>query len=206
MEIRDKVAIVTGGGRGIGRTTALSLAREGARAVALVDVNEAVLAEAAEEVKKAGAEALPITCDVGDLESLREMFVRVEGACGRIDILHNNAGIGEGSTDWPDVPPERAGAIVDVNLRGVVLGTRLALDPMRRAGGGVVVNTASGAAFAPLPPQAVYAATKAAVVHFTKACAASSGKSAFSKHSAALRWIPACSYISAATLKLLALE
>ena len=171
MEIQDKVAIVTGAARGIGRATAVALAEAGARAVALVDVNEAALAESAAEVSKAGAEALPVACDVSDLESLRGMFARVEGAYGRLDILHNNAGIGEGATDWPDVSPERASAIIDVNLRGVVLGTRLALEPMQRGGGGVVVNTSSGGAFLPLPPQAVYVATKAAVVHFTRSCA-----------------------------------
>jgi len=57
-----------------------------------------------------------------------------------------------------------------VNLRGVILGTRLALEPMRRSGGGAVVNTASGGAFVPLPPQAVYVATKAGIVHFTRSC------------------------------------
>lgn len=171
MELSDKVAVVTGAARGIGRATATSLARAGARAVALVDVNEAALADAILEVSKAGAEPLPLACDVSDLASLQAMFARVDAEYGRLDVLHNNAGIGEGATDWPDVPPERAGAIIDVNLRGVVLGTRLALEPMQRSGGGVVVNTASGAAFMPLPPQAVYAATKAAVVHFTKACA-----------------------------------
>ena len=71
---------------------------------------------------------------------------------------------------WPQVDPERCAAIVDVNLRGVVLGTQLALEPMQRSGGGVIVNTSSGAAFMPLPPQAVYAATKAGVVHFTRSC------------------------------------
>jgi len=171
VEIRDKVAIVTGAARGIGRTTARSLAEAGARAVALVDVKEAALAETAAEVSKAGAKALPLACDVGDLASLRAMFGRVEETCGRLDILHNNAGIGEGDTDWPEVSPERAAAIIDVNLRGVVLGTRLALEPMQRSGGGVVVNTSSGGAFMPLPPQAVYVATKAAVVHFTRSCA-----------------------------------
>ncbi len=170
MVIQDKVAMVTGAARGIGRASAVALDEAGARAVALVDVNEVALAESVADVAKASAEALPLVCDVSDLESLRRMFGRVEAVYGSLDILHNNAGIGEGATDWPDVSPERASAIIDVNLRGVVLGTRLALEPMQRSGGGVVVNTASGGAFMPLPPQAVYVATKAAVVHFTRSC------------------------------------
>ena len=85
-------------------------------------------------------------------------------------MLHNNAGRGEGPPDWPDIAPERAAAIVDINLRGGVLGTQLALPLMKRGGGGAIVHTASGAAYIPVPPQAVYAATKAGIVQFTKSC------------------------------------
>ena len=108
--------------------------------------------------------------DVSSLEELRALFADTETRFGRLDVLHNNAGLGEGPPDWPGIDSERALAICDVNLRAVVLGTQLALGPMQRSGGGVVVNTASGAAFVALPPQAVYAATKAGVVHFTRSC------------------------------------
>ena len=170
MEIQDTVAIVTGAARGIGRATAVALAQAGARGVALVDVKEPELAESAEQVRAAGAQALPLVCDVGSLEALREMFARVDAEFGRLDVLHNNAGLGEGPPDWPEIAPERAAAIVDINLRGVVLGTQLALPLMKRGGGGAIVHTASGAAFIPVPPQAVYAGTKAGVVQFTKSC------------------------------------
>jgi len=170
MEIQDTVAIVTGAARGIGRATAVALARAGARGVALVDVKEPELAESAEQVRAAGAQALPLVCDVGSLEALREMFARVDAEFGRLDVLHNNAGLGEGPPDWPEIAPERAAAIVDINLRGVVLGTQLALPLMKRGGGGAIVHTASGAAFIPVPPQAVYAGTKAGIVQFTKSC------------------------------------
>ena len=103
--------------------------------------------------------------------SRQRVFGETQDRFGRLDILHNNAGIGEGPGDWPAVSPERTASIIDVNLRGVVLGTRLALEPMQQGGGGVVINTASGGAFIPLPPQAVYVATKAGVVHFTRSCA-----------------------------------
>ena len=168
MEIQDRVAIVTGAATGIGRATAIALAREGARGVVLADV--ASLEESAEAVGEAGAQALPVTTDVADLASMRDLFEQTERAFGRLDVVFNNAGIGEGTAVWPDVEAERCAAIVNVNLAGVVLGTQLAVEPMRRSGGGVVVNTASGAAHVPLPPQAVYAATKAGVVHFTRSC------------------------------------
>ena len=170
MELEDRVAIVTGAARGIGRATAVALAKAGARGVALADLKEPELAETAKLVSEAGAEPLALATDVGDLASLRALVAETEAAFGRLDVLHNNAGLGEGPGDWPALASERAAAIVDVNLRGVVLGTQLALPLMSRSGGGAVVNTASGAAFVPLPPQAVYAATKAGVVHFTKSC------------------------------------
>jgi len=170
MEIEDRVAIVTGAARGIGRATAIALAEAGARGVVLVDLKAAELKESEELVSETGAQTLALEVDVSDLDSLRGMFDATESRFGRLDILHNNAGIGEGSGDWPAVSPERVAAIIGVNLAGVALGTRLAIEPMQRSGGGVIVNTASGGAFIPLPPQAVYVATKAGVVHFTRSC------------------------------------
>jgi len=171
VEIEGKVAIVTGAARGIGRATAIALAGAGARAVVLADVRSELLEESAERVRRAGAESIAVETDVSQVEDLRRLIGETEDRFEGLHILHNNAGLGEGATDWPDVPTERAMAIVDVNLRGVIVGTQLALEPMRRSGGGAIVNTSSGGAFMPLPPQAVYVATKAGVVHFTRSCA-----------------------------------
>lgn len=170
MDIDGKIAIVTGAARGIGRATAIALASEGARAVVLADLRATLSQETADLVRSAGAEPLVLETDVSQLDALRRLFTETEERFGGLHILHNNAGIGEGGTDWPEVRTERAVAIIDVNLRGVIVGTQLALEPMRRSGGGAVVNTASGGAFMPLPPQAVYVATKAGVVHFTRSC------------------------------------
>ncbi len=164
------MAVVTGAARGIGRATAVALALAGARAVVLADVRASLSEETAERVRAAGAEALPLETDVTDVIALRRLFAETEQRFGALHILHNNAGIGEGASEWPDVPTDRVAAIVDVNLRAVILGTQFALEPMRRSGGGAIVNTASGGAFVPLPPQAVYVATKAGVVHFTRSC------------------------------------
>lgn len=170
MDINDKVAIVTGAARGIGRATAVALARAGARAVVLADLRQSLSQETADLVRAEGAEALALETDVSDLASLRRLIEETEKRFGALHILHNNAGIGEGAHMWPEVPIDRVAAIIDVNLRGVILGTQLALEPIKRSGGGAVVNTSSGGAFLPLPPQAVYVATKAGVVHFTKSC------------------------------------
>lgn len=172
MDLNDKIAAVTGAASGIGRATAIALARAGARAVVLVDMNEAGLKESCKRVEAAGAEAMISVTDVSDLAALGALFRDIESRYGALHVLHNNAAIGEGPPDWPGIDPGRSAAIVDINLRGVVLGTQLALDLMQRSGGGCIVNTASGAAFIPLPPQAVYAATKAGVVHFTRSCEA----------------------------------
>lgn len=171
MDVQDCVALVTGSASGIGRATAVALARAGARAVVLADLVGSDLDESAARVRDAGAEPLAMVTDVADLGSLRALFDATLRRFGRLDVLHNNAGMGEGASTWPDVAPERCASIVDVNLRGVILGTQLALGPMKQSGGGVVVQTASGAGLMPLPEQAVYAATKAGVIHFTRSCA-----------------------------------
>jgi 3-oxoacyl-[acyl-carrier protein] reductase len=171
MEIRDQVAVVTGAAMGIGRATALALARAGARGVALADVEREALDETAAQVEAAGSKALAVPTDVRDAAQWERLFDRVEAWLGAPRILHNNAGVATGTPTWPDISPERIELLLDVNLKGVILGTRLALPRMQAAGGGVIVQTASIAAHAPLAPEAVYCATKAGVVMFTRACA-----------------------------------
>jgi NAD(P)-dependent dehydrogenase (short-subunit alcohol dehydrogenase family) len=171
VEIEGRIAVVTGAARGIGRATAVALARAGARGVGLADVDLAGLAETGAQVEKAGAAALVVPTDVARADALERLFRRVESDLGAFTLLHNNAGINGGEPAWPGTPVERIEAMLAVNLGGVILGTRLALPRMQQAGGGAIVNTASQAGHVPLPPDAVYAASKAGVEMFTRSCA-----------------------------------
>lgn len=172
MEIRGKVALVTGAGSGIGRACAERLAREGAKVV-VADVDRAGGEETVRRIAAAGGEAAFVQGDVGTPEGVAEMFRAAKRAFGRLDIVHNNAGIMTGDTPgWPDAPLEKLHRVMSVNAAGVVMGTREAVAAFREHGeGGVVVNTASIAGLGPLPFDPVYAASKAAVIHFTKSCA-----------------------------------
>ena len=171
VELVGRVAIVTGAAAGIGRAPAVALARAGVRGVALADVDLHGLAETGAQVESAGAEALVVPTDVSRADALERLFARAESDLGTFQILHSNAGLTGGEPAWPDTPVERIESLVAVNLGGVILGTRLALPRMRAAGGGAIVNTASIAGHTPLPPDAVYAATKAGVEMFTRSCA-----------------------------------
>jgi len=99
LDVQDKVAIVTGAARGIGRATAIALAEAGARAVVLADVKRALSLESAELVRAKGAEALALETDVSRLDSIRHLMEETETRFGGLHILHNNAGIGEGADD-----------------------------------------------------------------------------------------------------------
>lgn len=170
MQIEKRVAIVTGAASGIGRATAIALARAGAAGVALADVDEAGLEVTATAVRDAGASALPLTTDVRKAAALERLFGETAAKLGDFTILHNNAGLPTGVPTWPEMPIAKIEALVDVNLTAVILGTRLALGPMQAAGGGVIINTASIAGHTSLPPEAAYCATKAGVEMFTRCC------------------------------------
>jgi 15-hydroxyprostaglandin dehydrogenase (NAD) len=170
MEIEGKVAVVTGGGSGIGRAAVLAFAAAGA-AVLVADVDEGGGSETVGLVEDGGGRAVFVRTDVSEARSLEAMFAAAERDLGGVDIVHNNAGLVSGEPIWPDITPETLMRVMAVNLGGVVLGTRLAIDPLRRRGGGAIVNTASMAALYPLVQDPIYSATKAGVAMFTRACA-----------------------------------
>ncbi|WP_158085884.1 SDR family NAD(P)-dependent oxidoreductase [Mycobacterium arosiense] len=165
-----KVALITGGGSGIGRASACAMARAGIRAVAVLDIDSESSQETMRLVVDGGAQALPITCDVGDPEALADAFAAVEREYGGIDLVLNNAGLVGGPPTWPDTPLARAETMIRVNLGGVVYGTQLGVAAMRRRGGGAIVNTASIGGFIPSPDDAVYVATKAGVIMLSRSC------------------------------------
>lgn len=167
MDINGKTAIVTGSAGGIGRASAVMLAARGAADVALVDVNEAGLAETAKLVEAAGALASVHKLDLSDIAATEAWF-RAHGA---VDILHNNAGVVSGLPQFPDVDAARIRWIIDVNITSLVAATQIAVQAMRQRGGGVIVNTVSTVALGTGFYDAMYATTKAAVMMFTRCCA-----------------------------------
>jgi 2-hydroxycyclohexanecarboxyl-CoA dehydrogenase len=165
-----QVAIVTGGGRGIGRGIALALAAEGAD-VAVLDVDLATAEATAAELRAAGRRALGLAADVTDLEQVEAATSRVTAELGRLDVLVNNAG-------WTPNEPFAGSApatwrrIVDVNYVGVLNCTRAALAAMLPRKAGRIVSIASDAGRVGTPREAVYAGAKAAIVGFSKSLAA----------------------------------
>jgi NAD(P)-dependent dehydrogenase (short-subunit alcohol dehydrogenase family) len=170
MEIAGKVAVITGGGSGIGRATAGRLASEGARVVvADFDLNGAD--ETVARIDQAGGTAVAFRADVARPADVAAMLECAERHFGGLDILHNNAGITTGDPGYPDAGLEQWQRVLDVNLRAVILGTQLALPLLRRRRGGCIVHTSSIAGLVGWAPDPIYAATKAAIVLFTQSMA-----------------------------------
>lgn len=170
MDIRNRVAIVTGAAAGIGRATALALADHGAGGVALIDVDGDGLVQTAEAVAGKGATTLPLQIDVTDVAALQEMYDTVYQSFQRIDIVFNNAGIVSGPPPFPDTDLRRIQQVVDIDLSSIILSSTLAIRHMREHGGGVIVNTASTGGLNPYLADAPYAAAKAGVIMFSRSC------------------------------------
>jgi 3-oxoacyl-[acyl-carrier protein] reductase len=170
QHLKDKVALVTGASRGIGKATALALATEGAKVV----VNYASSSNAADEVVKeiieAGGEAIALQADVSQLEQVDNLIKQTLDKFGRIDILVNNAGITRDSL-LLRMKPEEWQAVIDLNLTGVFLCTRAVSKIMLKQKAGRIINITSVAGQMGNPGQANYSAAKAGVIGFTKTVA-----------------------------------
>jgi NAD(P)-dependent dehydrogenase (short-subunit alcohol dehydrogenase family) len=170
MDIAGKVAVVTGAASGIGRGIARSLAERGA-SVLVADVDEDGARACVGDIEAARGRAVSCHTDVTRTEDLVAMLDAAADHFGGFDILVNNAGIVCGEPLWPRTDPAVLARQVAVNLTAVIVGTRLAVEPLQRRGGGAVVNTASIGALLPLGDEPGYSATKAGVLMFTRACA-----------------------------------
>ena len=171
MEISGKNALVTGAAHGIGEATALMLAERGAAKIVIADVDAQGLESVAAAVKAAGAEPIVKTADLSKPEAVIGLFEAAEAETGGLDIVHNNAGIMSGTPEFPDTVMEKMIAVIQINLLAMMVGTRIAVEQMRkRNAAGVIINTASVAAFAPMPADPAYSTSKAGIVNFTQSC------------------------------------
>jgi NAD(P)-dependent dehydrogenase (short-subunit alcohol dehydrogenase family) len=170
MNVSGKVAIITGAGSGIGRATALLLARERA-SIVVADYNEAGAKETVAQIEAAGGKAAAIKTNVAQPADLDAMFAFAEKTYGGFDILYNNAGVGTGQPRWPDCSEEQWRRTVEIDLSAVIEGTRQAIPLLRKRGGGVIISTASLAGLFGYQADPVYAAAKHGVVGLTRALA-----------------------------------
>lgn len=169
MELKGQIAIVTGGGRGIGRAVALALAREGADIV-IAELDQAGAKRTAEEVGALGRRSLATTTDVTSGADLRAMVDRAKAEFGRIDILINNAGIYRAAATL-DVTEDHWDAIMNINAKAVFFATQAVLPTMMAQKSGAIVNLASMAGKIGSTTNLPYNASKAAVVSMTKSLA-----------------------------------
>ncbi|MFC9468373.1 SDR family NAD(P)-dependent oxidoreductase [Streptomyces coelicoflavus] len=174
--LKDKVAVVTGAGSGIGRAAAQLMSREGARVV-VADFDTAAAAETAALIDKAGGRALPVTVDVTDEGSIVDMIAATVGEFGGLHVLCNHVGGTNPRTDLDvlRMDMDEFHRAVSRNVTSTLLGSRHAIPHMIRAGGGSIINTASVAALVGDVLQTSYGAVKAAVVSITKSTAVQYG-------------------------------
>jgi len=176
MRLEGKVALITGGGAGIGRATVELFAREGAKLV-IAELNEATGQAALEAAQSAGAEAVFVPTDVSSEESMQALVDKAIATYGKIDILHNNAG-GSTSNDGPihKVSNDEFWLKMKVDVFGTWLGCRLVIPHMIEAGGGSIINMTSVNAIIGVKNRNAYAVAKGAVSSLTRALAVQYGQ------------------------------
>ena len=169
MRLKDKVALITGAGSGIGRETALLFASEGAKSV-VVDINDAGGQETVSQVEAGGGQALYVRADISKAADCEAMVKAAEENYGRLNVLFNNAGISHArDDDAVNTEEEVWDLTMLINLKGVFLGCKYGIPALRRAGGGSIINTASFVALlGAATPQLAYTASKGGVLSMTR--------------------------------------
>jgi NAD(P)-dependent dehydrogenase (short-subunit alcohol dehydrogenase family) len=171
--LAGKVALITGGGTGIGRSIALACAREGAK-VAVVGRRLEKLQDAVAEIKAAGGEAVAIACDVSRAADAQNAIRKTADAFGKLNVLINNAGVLSVST-IEEIDEDEWDNLMAANLKGPFLMCRAALPEFRKAGGGAIVNVGSVLGLVAMKKRAAYCASKGGVTLLTKAIAVDHG-------------------------------
>ena len=170
MDFTGKVALVTGGGNGIGRATSVAFARQGAKVV-VVDRDEAGAQATVGIIRQNNGDAVAVTADVTKVADVKAYVKAAVETYGRIDCFFNNAGIEGKLAPTAEYDEAMFDAVIGVNVRGVFLGLRHVLPEMIRQGGGSIVNTASVAGLVGTPGMPAYVASKHAVIGLTKTAA-----------------------------------
>jgi NAD(P)-dependent dehydrogenase (short-subunit alcohol dehydrogenase family) len=174
MKLEGKVAIVTGAGQGIGEAAARRFAQEGAKVV-VSDVNATTGEAVATSIRDGGGEAQFVSCDVSDRDNVIALIDAVDRLWGRLDVLHNNAGVHE--TNFTDraqsheLDEEVWDRVVGINLKGTWMCSKYAAPLLARSGGGAIVNAASIGGLVGYPMGGAYGPSKAGVVQLTRVMA-----------------------------------
>ena len=173
MRLKDKVALITGAGSGIGRETAVLFAQEGA-AICVVDINDAAGQQTVDLVTGVGGQAIYVRADVSNAADCNNMVAQTEKAFGKLNIMFNNAGIShKDDDDAMNTSEEVWDLTFQINVKGVFLGCKYGIPALRRAGGGSIINTASFVALlGAATPQLAYTASKGAVLSMSRELAA----------------------------------
>ena len=170
MLLENKIAVVTGAGRGIGRGIALALAREGAMVVVNYNGSKERAEEVVRTIEEAGGKAAAIQCNIIDFEAAKEFFANVVKEYGKIDILVNNAGITKDNL-MMKMSEEEFQSVIQTNLAGTFHGVKFVTRPMMKQRQGRIINIASVSGVIGNMGQANYSASKAGVIGLTKAAA-----------------------------------
>lgn len=170
FDYAGKTAFVTGAGAGIGRATALAFAKAGAN-VAAVDLSTENVQETVRLIEGTGGRAIAISTDVSSEQQVIEAVTKTVQTFGSLDFAFNNAGIEQPPTVLGEIATEQWARLISINLGGVFFSMKHEIAQMLKQGGGVIVNTGSGAAAKGFPKQAAYCAAKFGVVGLTKGAA-----------------------------------